>query len=236
MNEHKFFETVGTISKKETLASIEYDTDKSLVLETLKPYPGYHGTTVPDQLNPISLFLVTGKKYSGEKVIRATMAVKQKFVKNFNATPGQITVFNTLTPCIRIKDLESYHEIEHLIKRYRENGIDFMKDKKMDPFSSLIKIRKYFTLEKVEEGLYIDQDIREMTYFEIPRHLDWDVFERMTLGMKQNVDFNNFDAAQGIFFPPNIVIDTVRIYHDNADIEDIKYLRNKYLEEIGRLP
>nr|NQU89903.1 hypothetical protein [Bacteroidota bacterium] len=236
MNENKLFETVGTISKKETLASIEYDTDKALVLETLKPYPGYHGTTIPDQLNPISLFLVTGKKYSGEKVIRATMAVKQKFESNFDATPGEITVFNTLTPCIRIKDLESYNEIENLIKHYRENGIDFLKDKKIDPFSSLIKIRKYFTLEKVEEGLYIDKDIREMTYFEVPKQLDWDVFERMTLGMKQNVDFNNFDAALGVFFPPNIVIDTVRIYHDNADIADIKYLRNKYLEEIGRLP
>ncbi len=63
---NKRFETVGTITKRETLASMEHDTDKALVLESLKPYPGYHGTTIPEQLNPVSIFLVTSKKYTGE--------------------------------------------------------------------------------------------------------------------------------------------------------------------------
>jgi hypothetical protein len=232
----KRLETVGTITKMETLASIEHDTDKALVLETLKPYPGYHGTTVPEQLNPISLFLVTNKKYSGEQVIRATMALKKVFDHEFDAVPGQITVFNTLTPCIRIKDLKQYEQIDELVKLYRANGIDFLKDKKMAPFNGLIKIRKYFSLDVAGDFIFKDLDNPSMAYFEIPRLLDWDTFESITMGIKNNmVDKNNFDAGLGVFFTPEGIIDNVRIYDEELDLEDVKFIREKYLEEIARL-
>jgi len=232
----KKIETVGTITKRETLASIEHDTDKALVLETLKPYPGYHGTTIPDQLNPISLFFVTNKKYSGEQVIRATMAIKKSFKHVFDAVPGQISVFNTLTPCIRVKDLKHYEHIDELVKLYRANGIDFLKDKKMEPFSGLIKIRKYFNLEPTDDIIYKDLDNTAMAYFEIPCLLSWDIFENITLGIKNNMDENNnFDAGLGVFFTPQGIIDNVRIYDEEVNMEDVKFIRDKYLEEIGRL-
>ena len=229
-------ETVGTITKRETLASIEHDTDKALVLETVKPYPGYHGTTIPDQLNPRSLFLVTNKKYSGEQIIRATMAIKKDYGQPFDAVPGQITVFNTLTPCIRVKDMKQYGLIDELVKLYRANGIDFMKDKKMAPFTGLIKIRKYFSLETVADKIYYDLEMPPMAYLEIPVVLGWDEFEGITKTIKHNIeDHNNFDAALGVLFTPAGIIDIVRIYHEDIDIEDVKLIREKYLEEIARL-
>ncbi|MCF8365533.1 MAG: hypothetical protein K9H16_07120 [Bacteroidales bacterium] len=229
------FEAVGTIIKKEILSSIEHDTSKALVLETLKPYPGYHGTTIPDQLNPISLFFVTDKKYSGEKVIRATMAVKKEFSEPFDATPGQITVFNALTPCIRIKDLNTYERISELVDLYRKHGIDFIKDRKVDEFYGLIKIRKYFELENIEDGLYKDLKMPQMAYFFVPNQISWDVFESITHNLKVNPEYNNFDAALGIFFPPDLVIDAVRIYNVEIDMEHVKMLRDKYLQEIKRI-
>lgn len=236
MTGNNILETVGTITKKEILASIEHDTSKALVLETLKPYPGYHGTTIPDHLNPMSLFFVTNKKYTGENVIRATMAVKSNINIHFDAVPGQITVFNNLTPCIRIKDLKSYESIALLINEYRKHDIEFMKDKKIEPFYGLIKIRKYFKLEVVEKGLYRDLEVPTMAYFKIPDLLSWDVFESITHNMKPNVEYNNFDAALGVFFTPAGVIDTVRIYHEEINMDDIRFLRSRYLEEIARLP
>lgn len=235
MTNKNILETVGTITKKEILSTVEHDTSKALVLETIKPYPGYHGTTIPDQLNPISLFLVTDKKYTGEAVIRATMSVKREFNTHFDAVPGQITIFNTLTPCIRIKDLPQYEKIFDLITLYRKFGIEFMKDRKVDPFSGLIKIRKYFELEIVEEGLYKDHLIPEMAYFFIPQQLSWNVFESITHNMKVNPEHENFDAALGVFFTPEGVIDSVRIYHKEINMEEIKMLRKKYLQEIRRL-
>ena len=235
MTNKNILETVGTITKKEILSTVEHDTAKALVLETIKPYPGYHGTTIPDQLNPISLFLVTDKKYSGEAVIRSTMSVKREFNTHFDAVPGLITVFNTLTPCIRIKDLSHYEKVFDLITIYRKFGIEFMKDRKVEPFSGLIKIRKYFELEKVEEGLYKDMLTPEMAYFFIPEQLSWNVFESITHNLKVNPEHENFDAALGVFFTPEGVIDNVRIYHEEINLEEIKLLRKKYLQEIRRL-
>lgn len=233
-NTANIFETLGYITKKEILASIEHDTGNALVLETRKPYPGYHGTTIPDHLKPLSLFLVTDKKYTGEHVIRATMAVKRNYPDYFDAVPGQITVFNSMMPCIRIKDMASYKNILELISAYRVNGIDFMKDKEIEPFEGLIKVRKYFSLNIFDTGLYHDIDIPTMAYFQVPAQISWELFEKITLHLKPNVEYNNFDAALGVFFTPKGVIDAIRIYHEKIDMNDIIYLRGKYLEEIER--
>lgn len=235
MSTEKIFETLGSITKKETLATIEHDTVNALVLETRKPYPGYHGTTIPDHLKPLSLFLVTDKKYSGEHIIRATMAVKKNYPDHFDATPGLVAVFNALTPCIRIKDMASYVNIQALIGAYRKAGVEFMKDKVIEPFEGLIRIRKYFSLMEVDKGLYRDNEIPSMAYFEIPGLTSWEMFEDITLRLKPNVEYNNFDAALGVFFYPKGVIDAIRIYHDSIDLNDVIYLRGKYLEEIQRL-
>ncbi len=229
------FDTVGYIIKKEIIASIEHDTENALVLETKKPYPGYHGTTIPDHLNPLSLFMVTDKKYTGEHVIRATTAVKVNYPEHFDAVPGMVTLFNMLTPCIRIKDMRSYKNINLLVAAYRKNGIGFMKDRKVEPFNGLIKIRKYFSLIVQENGLYSDADVPSMVYFEIPGLISWDLFEDITLRLKPNVEYNNFDAALGVFFTPKGVIDSIRIFHEEIDMKDIVFLRKKYLEEIARV-
>ncbi len=235
MTEKLILETVGTITKKEILSTIEHDTAKAMVLETLKPYPGYHGTTIPDHLNPMSLFFVTDKKYTGEKIIRATMAVKKEFTEPFDAVPGQITVFNTLTPCIRIKDLDSYEKAGELIALYRKHGVEFMKDRNLEAFSGLIKIRKYFRLEQISDGLFKDLLMPHMAYFTIPAMLSWNIFESITHNLKVNPEYDNFDSALGVFFTPKGIIDNIRIYHHEIKIEDVEILRSKYLQEIRRI-
>ena len=70
--------SVGTIVKGEKLASVENETNsKALILESFLPYPGYHGTTTPDYLEPESLFAVTKIIYPDDKIIRAIQRVKK---------------------------------------------------------------------------------------------------------------------------------------------------------------
>jgi len=234
MKPQNLFETVGTISKNELLASFDYDTDKAMVLETLQPYPGYNGTTVPDSLGINSLFFVTNKKHSGETIIRASMEVRKKFEPTFDAVPGTITVFNTPEPCIRIKHLHKIEVVEPMIKLYREAGISFLKSKKIPSFDGLIKIRKYFTLDMVDDGIYFDLDVPHIAYFQIPNLLTWAQFAKITFSIRPNVYCNNFDAALGVFFTKKGVVDVVRVFYESLEVKDIKFLRTKYLEEISR--
>jgi hypothetical protein len=53
--------------------------------------------------------------------------------------------------------------------------------------------------------------------------------------MKMNPDYNNFDAALGVFFTPKGVLDVMRIYRENIQAEDIQRIRTKYLQEIHRM-
>jgi len=61
------------------------------------------------------------------------------------------------------------------------------------------------------------------------------VFESITHNLKLNPGYNNFDAALGVFFTPDEVIDAVRIYNVEINMEDIKMLKSKYLQEIRRI-
>lgn len=234
MANNRIIETVGTITKKENLAGFECDVKKIMILESLKPYPGYNGTTVPEDLHPGGFFLVTNQSYSGEKVIRATMSVKKKTDIAFDAAPARISLFNTMNPCIRILDLQTCDQVGKLVSSYNECGIEFKKYRKIDPFDGLIVVRKYFRIEEIDAAIYKDLDEPLMVYFEIPGLLTWEKFEKITLGIKPNVEYNNFDAAMGVFFTPKGVFDVVRIYHKEITLNQIQNLRSKYLEEISR--
>lgn len=231
----KNIETVGYILKRETLASVEFDTDGSLVLETLMPYPGYHGITVPDQLNPRSLFLVTRDKYSGEEIIRATMSVKKRLTTAFDAAPGHIMVFNTMSPCIRIKEIQDYNMLEPLIQEYKKEGIQFARAKKVELFSGQIKIRRFFRLELIGKNIYREIERPFLNFLVIPKNMSWGVFEKTTIRIKNNVEYNNFDAALAAFFVSTGIIDAIRIFHENIQLSELEDLRSKYLSEIERM-
>lgn len=230
-------ETVGTISKKETLASLEEGfCNGALIIESKFPFPGYYHDTVPDKdvLNPTSVYLITKKVHDAESIMRINHAVKKPFKKRFDATIGEITVFNETRPCIRVKLLDDYKYLPELVDLYRDQGIQFLKYRKVKPYYGLIKISKYFVLESPEPGLYTDVEDPEMCYFQLPEQIKWNHFEKITLSLKRNIDDNKFDAAIGTIFRKNCLVDVVRIYATNMTGEKLKYLKKRYFEAIKK--
>ena len=218
-------ETIGTIEKKETLVSLNYN---DLVLESLHPFPGYHGTTVPDKPNPKSIFLILKSKYDEEQIIRATLRIKENYPSYFDASPGKIQVFNTSEPCIRIKGLENYQLIPELISLHKAEGLAFMKGRSVEAYQGLISIKKYFILDEINEGIYMDKETPEMGYFEIDDKLDWDLFEKITMEIKHNIEENNFDAALGTIYRKSGLKDVIRIYDTNVCLGECLFLSDKY--------
>ena len=72
-----------------------------------------------------------------------------------------------------------------------------------------------------------------MFYLAIPHQLSWSLFRDVTKKVKNNIDNNNFDAALGSFYLKDIV-EFVRIYAVNLDIERLKIIRNKYVEALEK--
>ena len=136
-NKKNIIETFGTISKKEILASLEEGfCNGTLVLESKFPFPGYYHNTIPDNevLDPGSIFLMTKKSHQDEDIMRLNHAVKKMFKKRFDATIGEVVVFNETRPCIRIKFLKDYADIPELIQLYQANGVRFLKYRKVKPY------------------------------------------------------------------------------------------------------
>ena len=238
MKDRCYIETLGTIIKKETLASIEENLcANSLVVENIYPYPGYHGSTIPDDmtLTPDSIFIATKQLYDHETVCRTACKIRKIFEGNFDAAPGMITVFNEMTSCIRIKLLDNYRMIPELIGHFKDNGFQFMKYKRTGRFEGIIKINRFFVIEELNDTIYIDHEEKELCYLPIPKQLDWDTFEEITLDMKRNIPDSKFDAALGTIFRKNQVIDLIRIFDKHSKKDKINLIKERYLNEIGKL-
>jgi len=232
MSQKIILETIGTIEKKELLGPVGYS---DLVLESFEPFPGYHGTTVPDSMKPRSLFIITRSKYIEEKIIRMTQKIKKEHNFEFDGTPGLVTLYNMLNPCIRLKNLKSYERVPDIIQAYKDEGIEFMSNRKIEPFTGIIKVKKYFLLEVISEDLFIDAEDKNMFYFAIPAQLRFPQFEKITMDIKQNMAEHNFDVAMGTVFRRFGLIDLIRVYDENTSLERIEMIRSKFMSAINKL-
>jgi hypothetical protein len=233
MKSNEYIESLGKIIKEETLQNVEFNViQNTLVLENLEPFPGYHGENIPFESKPESVFLITTKPYPAETVFRISQRLCNYHHLNFNASPAEITIFNNQYAGIRIKGLNSYASIADIQGCYIDQGISFLKHKKIKN-TGLMKIEKVFCIEKLDDFIYKDLD-NELTYYlSIPYHFNWNLFRKVTFTVKNNMENRNFDAALGWIYLKEM-IDFVRIYA-KTDTERLKSIREKYLDEIHRI-
>ncbi|MEE4257749.1 MAG: hypothetical protein V2I47_11985, partial [Bacteroidales bacterium] len=219
--------------KKENLKSLGYG---DMVLESEHPFPGYHGTTVPDQDNPKSLFLLTKTKYTEEFIIRSIKTIKKKHKFTFDGSPARVFFQNTMAHAIRIKDLDNYEKVPEILNAFKEEGIAFLPGKKVKPYYGLIRVTKYFLMNPITDCTLQDDETESMKYFQVPIKLEWDEFEEMTKHVKRNVDDANWDAALATIYRKTGIEDYIRIYNDNTSgMEILNLIRKKYVQEIKKL-
>lgn len=226
--------SLGSVTKKERLSVADHlNGVPILVLETILPYAGYYGTTVPDKLGSSSLFLVTRHHYNDDKVIRFIQGVKRTFARNFDAVPGSITMANRSYPVIRIRFFPAEH-MSALIFAFRQQGAEFVPKIKIPSSEGLIRITKYFNTEEVEEGIFLDLDNNSFAYLQVDEHVRWSSFETITRHVKNNIEGLSFDAAQAIMYDCSGILDFVRIYDENRSVEKLREIRTRYLDAIRK--
>lgn len=232
-NDKTLIETLGYIKKEEKLITVDNNIIlNTLVLESQQEFPGYNGN-FPEKSQPRSLFLITSKEYQFEEIARITKKIKNQIKHDFNASQGNIYLKGETLPCIRIKYLQSFTFIPELQNLLKEENIKFSKKRIIDS-PGIIVINKIFFVRERAEGIYHDLEEESKCYLELPVKLTWDRFKEYTFFIKNNIDNNNFDAAQGAFYRKSGIIDVVRIYDQDKNVERMKTLRKLYLEEIDK--
>jgi hypothetical protein len=230
----KIFQTVGTVTKEERIASVESETFTNiLLLESQLPFPGYHGSTVPDKLHPDAIFAVTKLIYNDERIIRSIQSVKNKVQLNFDAAPGTLNFQNKDVNFIRFKGLQ-YHSFGDVIREFENCGIEFKKHRAVSPYTTLIRVRKFFKIKEVLDGIYADLDNPKFSYLEIPLQMRWNRFKRITMDIRYNVEDKHYDAAQTSIYTEKGLMDFVRIYDKEFCQGKLIFIRDKYLELVSK--
>jgi len=233
-------QSLGYLLKREKLATLASDhPHPELLLESLEPFPGFYEeyflpTTAREQ-KPKSVFMVM-KNFDvchEDDFIRMTMHIKRDHQINFDAALSSIVLFNEPATCIRVH-MENYSQLPELISHYKKVGVKFQPGKQVKPYQSLIKIRRFFDLEVMAEGVYKDADKEDTYYIRVPLFMTWEEFEKATIAIRNNFDYKTYDAAQAAIYDKPGIVELVRIYDRKADLSKLQSLQQKYIIEVER--
>ena len=236
MKQKNVKEYVGSLSKEESLQCIENDLliKDSCVLESVNPFFGYYADA-PNVPQPNYLYIMLSERIDFMDLQRIILQVNKQSKLTVDAVWASITVPNYQEmPSIRIRDLQQYGQISLLQQQYRDAGLPLLKHKKNVLLNNaIIKLQKFFFLEELDEGLFFDARQAHHGYFVIPEHIDWNRFKKLTAEAKYEIELLNFDAAIASVFTSNRIIELVRIYREDINVEKLKAIRDRYYHLLG---
>ena len=232
----KFFEVTGYINKEETVHALaDFKIKNTFVLVADEPYPGYHYHRIDARMieKNTTIFLITKNRNTWASIIRASDKINRFLEEPIDASYANLDLFNVPHFAIRIMGLKDMGELETIQKAYQEEGFSFMKNKRMlKPRATFFKVKRFFNIKEVEEGIY--QDDEGMNYFTINRKIEWELFRKMTFNVKSNISNKNFDVVDGAFYMNHKLIDFIRVYKPNCDLDLIKEIKEKYQKQIQK--
>jgi len=171
--------------------------------------------------------------YDTDKVIRAIQSVKPRINYNFDAAPGTISHIDRNMGMIRIRNISCKH-VPGLIEEFKKEDIVFKHHHKFSPFDGIIRVTKYFKIEKIDDGIFIDCTFdcknSHRAYLQIDKKLQWDTFEKIYRDVRNNIIDFSFDAALVTMYDENGMLDFIRIYDRKRTEEKLKILYKKFRE------
>lgn len=224
----------GWIYKKEFLTTVEKNIlPGSFVMKIWMPFHG-----VQDKMRlrniPEFYFMVTQEDYPLDKIIEVSEKMKMKSGHLFDAVGGNIYIAGVTHPVIRIKLIDKNLLMSDIQNLFAEHGFHMCMNRVLIKEKGVIKLKKYFSLEKVGESIYFDRKTPELAYFNIPRQIAWDSFEEITQRIRVNVALGDFDTAIGAFCIGDKVEYIIRILKAQRSLESIELLSKEYLTFINK--
>jgi len=239
MEANKTIASIGYICKEEDIQSyVSRHSYKQLILEGCKPYPGYydfferpehqHDETLP------TLYIVLKEKHilCDDSIIRITQKIKKENPHySFDAVPGNILLSNMQKTVLRI-NLNSPGLLSEIILAYEKKGIVFAKHQNVKKYTSLIRLRKFFSLREINPEIYANTEDDYQFFIRIHEFIEWDDFKRITKIIKINCNLKGFDAALSNIYTKEGVIDYIRIWDKECSLEKLRKIKELYLTQI----
>jgi hypothetical protein len=227
-------ETEGSTTKTENLNQVKYKIiENTCVAEGGEPYSDYYGH-FPEVLKPHSLFLFTRKLHPLNEVIE--IAENKMICPAFNFKLDVATAVLDFTDhyhyAIRVKNFPNYEHIYKLQNCFLTEGYAFIKKVNL-PKSVSVTVFKRFSLTKLEEGIYLDEENENKAYIVTPRQINNKEFTEMLINLRNNNACPLFDAAIGTLIINTNTVNMVRIYSENIDTNLLRCAKQKFTAYIA---
>tara|TARA_R110001583_G_scaffold15052_4_gene62392 strand:- start:20405 stop:21097 length:693 start_codon:yes stop_codon:yes gene_type:complete len=225
-------EYLGKIIKQENIDTVnENKIPKTFVINVPNPYDSYY-SRFTDINNPDSIIFVTKTPNSFEKILRVTKGINEKYGLELDGAKCEVKIGSRKLNGIRVKGIKSYPEIATIQQYYKDEGYDFSKSEKFEDTDSLIRVNRFFNIEKLAEGIFKSNTENDVYYVTISRYMKWEEFRTITFEIKNNVSDKNYDIAKGIAYVDGGIIEFLRVVKPKATVEMLKNIQQKYIEKL----
>lgn len=228
--------TYGTLMKEEQVRSLKSVGLKgTMVMETPEPFPGFlsYYSETPHAAKPLFVYIGLDEENFYEDVAHANKNVHKKTDINFSAAYSSIAVNYKIYKSIRLRYMDSFDQIAPLQRLFEEEGLTFCKDISVNkPSTALIRLKKMFKLEVINEGEYLDMEESKMGYISLPKKLVWSDFQDLVKHVRNNWNKELVDFGLTTLYKYECVEDAVRVYSPSQRPALIKELKEQFLKSL----
>jgi hypothetical protein len=226
----------GYVIKEETVHTLSHSImPGTFVVEINHPFPGYYAEAMKEYSKPRSVILMTKKLNTWESILRTSEKLKRYLDLEFIASAAIMYIGRNEYHGIRLKGLEKFEDIATIQKAFTDEGFVFAKARsKFKDDTVLIKVKKFYNIEELGEGLYRDLKQQDVHFVFIPKKLNWEFFRKITRKIKNNISDSNYDVALVTFYINNGIQDALRIFKPNNNAKLLKEIQQMYFDHIGK--
>ncbi len=223
--------TYAIIKKEEDVKTLNHSILKNTyVLEIVNPFPGlYYGSLPTENEKPGSVILMLKDRISPEFFYRALTNAKRYSNLTIDAAMAELVIYNNTYTGIRIKP-DSWDDLEEIQEIFMAEGFKFSKPKKIAT-KAFIKIFKFIDLE-IHDNIYRNLEDPHFVFFPLEKEINWKLFEKTTIKIKNSIGSLKFDAALAVFFRKGYLEDAVRVYCKKFSDADISKIKKMYWDEL----
>jgi len=230
MGNSSVLSTSGYIYKQELVRSVKIrSVTDHLILESSDPFPDVHHKHKP--LLPHYFYIAIDPCYLDSDIVQLANVTEHSLHEELDAAVGDIELEDQKFNVLRLKKIPP-KQLSKVIDAYREQGIRLHSFGRNINEAAVIHIRKFFYLEKIEKGFYLDLDEPEKGYVEIPRKFKWQEFQHIVKKVKNDCPHKNFDAAFGTISKYGVTQDIVRIYCPVLDKGTLLTIGKSFLKHL----
>jgi hypothetical protein len=232
MSQNNVLSASGSITKKEIVRTVKVKSKTGqLILESSDPFPEVHTKLKKKHKLPRYFYIAINPRNLDQDILIAARDAEREMLEELNSAIGDIQVNEETFHVIRLKNI-STKILGSVLKAYESHGVEICNFEKNINDPAIITTKKFFYLEEVEQGFYLDLDEQEKGYLEIPRLFKWEEFEKITQKVKEDSSLPEFDGAIGVITKHGVNQNIIRIYTPHLDQEKLIQIGKGYIKHL----